>query len=116
MVYAELIWLAAHATETAANGYEVIMKLLLERGAKLDFKTYLPDRTPLSHAAENGHKATVRLLLENGAEPEFKDQHGVTPLLCAAAKGHEAIVKLLLEKGAEPDSKDCGRYPGVELL
>jgi ankyrin repeat protein len=46
----------------AENGYEAVVKLLLETG-KVDVN--LKDssrRTPLSWAAENGHEAVVKLL------------------------------------------------------
>jgi ankyrin repeat protein len=45
-----------------------VVKLLLEKGAVLETKDKIYDRTPLSHAAGNGHEAVVKLLLEKGAE------------------------------------------------
>ena len=47
--------------------YEVVMKLLLERGAELEIKDK-HGRMPLFWAAEKGHEAVVKLLLEKGAE------------------------------------------------
>jgi ankyrin repeat protein/Cdc6-like AAA superfamily ATPase len=92
----------------AAEGQEVVVRLLLENGADVESKDG-SGRTPLSWAAENGHEAVVKLLLEKGAELEFKDHwYGRTPLSWAAENGHEAVVKLLLEKGAELESKDRG--------
>ena len=91
----------------AAYGDKAVVKLLLEKGAQLEFKDIVFGQTPLLSAAENGHEAVVKLLLEKGAQLESKDNsYGQTPLLWSAANGHEAVVKLLLEKGAQLESKD----------
>ena len=91
----------------AENGHEVVVKLLLEKGAELETKDEECDWTPLSWAAENGHEAAVKLLVEKSAELETKDEeYGRTPLSWAAENGHEVVVKLLVEKGAELETKD----------
>jgi ankyrin repeat protein len=51
------------------------VKLLLEKGAKLESKDYENGRTPLAWAAERGHEVVVKLLLEKGAKLESKDEH-----------------------------------------
>ncbi|KAL2820650.1 hypothetical protein BJX63DRAFT_418288 [Aspergillus granulosus] len=71
-------------------GHEVIVKLLLDRGANLD-STDSSGRTPLSYAAQNGHEAIVRLLVDRGANLDSTDNSGQTPLLHAAESWHEAI-------------------------
>ena len=98
----------------AARGHEAVVRLLLEKGAKLEAKDS-NGRTPLSWAAELGHEAVVKLLLEKGPKLEAKDdKYGRTPLSWAAANKHEAVVKLLLEKGAKLEAKDSnGRTPLV---
>jgi ankyrin repeat protein len=90
-----------------------VVKLLLEKGAELEFKDN-DGRTPLSLAAGYRHEAVVKLLLmKAGVDPNSYDKHGRTPLWWAAASGHEAVVRLLLAKdGVDPDSKDkYGRTP-----
>jgi hypothetical protein len=92
----------------ASNGYETVVKLLIERD---DVKADSKDRygqTPLSHAASNGHETVVKLLMErDDVEADSKDQYGRTPLLYAAWSGHETIVKLLIERNdVETNSKD----------
>ncbi|KAI0447277.1 hypothetical protein F4803DRAFT_364494 [Xylaria telfairii] len=87
-------------------GNEVIVKLLLEKGADLESKDTAYGRTPLSWAARNGHEGVVKLLLEKGADLESKDNSGRTPLSWVAEWGQEMIAKLLLEKGADLESKD----------
>ena len=91
--------------KAAANGHVAVVKLLVEKGAKLEAKDERNGLTPLLWAAANGHEAVVKLLLEKGAELEAKD-HGQTPLFYAAANGREAVVKLLVEKGAKLEAKD----------
>jgi ankyrin repeat protein len=51
----------------AEKGHEAVVKLLLEKGAKLGSKDRWTDTTPLSLAAKYGHEAVVKLLLEKGA-------------------------------------------------
>src|ERR1700733_3963544 len=94
--------------KAAANGHVAVVKLLLEKGAKLEAKDERNGLTPLLWAAANGHEAVVKLLLEKGAELETKSDkdNGQTPLFYAAANGREAVVKLLLEKGAKLEAKD----------
>ncbi|RYC65780.1 hypothetical protein CHU98_g423 [Xylaria longipes] len=81
-------------------GHEVIVRLLLDKGAGLESKDKY-GLTPLSWAAEMGHEGVVRLLLDEGADLESKDkEYGQTPLSWAAENGYEGVVRLLLEKGA----------------
>jgi ankyrin repeat protein len=92
----------------ARNGYQTIVKLLLDSDIiDADLKDG-EGRMPLSWAAENGHEAVVKLLLDKGAELEPKDNGGQAPLAWAAGNGHRAVVKLLLDKGAKLQHKDSG--------
>ncbi|PQE28114.1 ankyrin repeat-containing protein [Rutstroemia sp. NJR-2017a BBW] len=87
------------------EGHEVIVKLLLDKGAEIETKS-TSGQTPLLWAAMNGNEAVVKLLLEKGAELEAKDySYGLTPLSWAVKNGNEAVVKLLLEKGVEIETK-----------
>ncbi|KIW67300.1 hypothetical protein PV04_06564 [Phialophora macrospora] len=97
----------------AENGYEAVVKRLLEKGADLESTDEDYGRTPLSWAVKKGHEAVVKQLLEKGANLESKENNGRTSLSWAATIGHEAIVKQLLEKGADLESRDevYGRKP-----
>jgi ankyrin repeat protein len=86
----------------AGGGHEVVVRMLLDKGADVEAKDE-DGRTPLLCAAERGHEAVVRMLLDKGADIEAKDKDGWTPLLCAAESGHEAVVRMLLDKGADVD-------------
>ncbi|RYP50073.1 hypothetical protein DL768_004359 [Monosporascus sp. mg162] len=101
-----------------ANGHVGIVKMLLEKGAKVDNKDSY-GQTPLSWAAYSEHETIVRLLLVNGArlKPEdgfleSRDRRGQTPLLRAAHRGQDGVVQMLLDKGAYMEAKDDdGRTP-----
>ncbi|KFY29750.1 hypothetical protein V493_02257 [Pseudogymnoascus sp. VKM F-4281 (FW-2241)] len=94
-------------SHAAANGHEVVVKLLLVSGANIDSQ----DRegwTPLVYATNNGHEVVVKLLLANGAKIDLQNStFGWTPLQFAIQHGHEAIVKLLLANGANVNSQDA---------
>ena len=90
----------------AENGYETVVKLLIENGAAVD-SVNKNGQTPLSLAAEDGHEIVVKLLIENGAVVDLADKWDLTPLSYATKNGHEAVVKLLMER-----SKDQRRKRG----
>ena len=80
----------------AENGYETVVRLLLDTG-KVDIDAKNKDgQTPLLWAAKNGHGTVVRLLLDTGkVDIDAKDDSGRTLLSWAAEKGYEAVVNLL---------------------
>src|SRR5277367_5111474 len=53
-------------------GHEAVVKLLLEKGANVEYKSG-NGCTALWWAAEKGHEAVVKLLLEKGADVEPKN-------------------------------------------
>ena len=65
--------------KAAEKGHEAVMKLLLEKGAVLEYKD-IWGKTPLSWAAENGYETILKILLEKGAELETKNSGNQTPL------------------------------------
>ncbi|KAL9083045.1 MAG: hypothetical protein Q9159_006024 [Coniocarpon cinnabarinum] len=81
------------------QGYEDIVKLLLEAGADVNFQTSFKD-SPLSIAARHGHLEVVRLLLDHGANVSSENVGAETPLLEACNNGHDAIGELLVQRGA----------------
>jgi len=96
----------------AETGNELVVRLLLERGADLDLRDR-EGQAPLSLAVEKGHKTVVKLLLDHGAKTESKDRSGRTPLSRASKDGQEGLIRLLLDHGAHLDSKD---YDGRTAL
>ena len=90
----------------AENGYEGVVRILLDAGAISDLKDE-NGGTPLLWAAKNGYEGVVRILLDAGATVDSKDKsYGRTPLSCAAENGYEGVVRILLDAGAISDLKD----------
>ncbi|CAI7675340.1 unnamed protein product [Penicillium palitans] len=90
------------------NGYDTVVKQLLETDVDIDAKGRC-GMTPLSLAARDGHSAVVKQLLEIGVDREPKDQSERTPLSWAAGNGHDAVVKQLIEADVDVDPKDYSR-------
>jgi hypothetical protein len=63
----------------AINGYEDIVKLLLDAGCNLECVNYDKD-TPLLDAVDNGHIEVVKLLLDAGVNPRKANVNGEEPL------------------------------------
>ena len=80
---------------SAENGYEGIVKLLIEAGADVTAN----DNYAIQVSTENGHEKIVKLLIEAGADS--------TSLIIDAVKdGKLEIVKLLIEAGAIENMKE----------
>ena len=90
-----------------------MVKLLLDRGAKIDAVTNLGVISALTFAIGHDDLNMVKLLVQKGANvnsPAMEtDGAGriinVTPLMLASAGNKIAIVKFLLEKRADPNKK-----------
>ena len=86
----------------ALKGEAEGLKLLLERGAKIN----RPGWSPLHYAASGPDPEIVRTLLDRGAEIDAPAPSGTTPLMMAAQYGSEDSVKLLLQRGADPGKRN----------
>lgn len=83
------------------NGYQDVVRILLERGVEVDMRLDGLGTTALIVASRKGHTNLVQLLLHYGAEvPRW-----CTALHSAARNGHVAIVKMLLDAGADPNTR-----------
>jgi len=86
----------------AMEGTTEIVRLLLDRGVKVDLRTS-EGATPLVYASLEGNTEVAKLLLDRGADVNNTagfDGAG-TPLMAAAKKGSLDTVKLLVERGAD---------------
>lgn len=98
----------------AFGGHLQIVYFLLERGAKVEKKSF--GQTALTKAAMMGHNEIVSLLLERGADPNIRlrGNKGTVltnwTILHTAAGGfyetHLQVVILLLKHGAEVNAKN----------
>jgi ankyrin repeat protein len=103
----------------AQEGYEAVIKVLLNVSNIGLNVTDQNGRTPLWWAADKGHEAVVQLLLATGKvdiELQVSRSHN-TPLHCAALRGHGGVVQLLLDTGVvDVDLKSGGREQTPLLL
>ncbi|XP_075678600.1 uncharacterized protein LOC113798829 isoform X3 [Dermatophagoides pteronyssinus] len=102
---------------SAERGYNELMNLLIEHGARIKFTELRPDDKalgnppratiadePLRLAIKNGHLECAEILLKNGADPNARYFLGseinlISPL-------NVMCLEMLLKYGAIPDSRD----------
>jgi ankyrin repeat protein len=110
----------------AQKGHADIIRLLVEKGAKVD----MPDEqghTPLFHAADKGMVEAVATLLDLGADIHHISHTSRTALFGAAMRNHTEVIELLLDRGADPNATvngstalfyavGNGHYDAVKLL
>jgi len=92
----------------AAAGKADVVKLLLERGARINcgLDAY-PSAYPLHEAARHGHLDMARFLLDHGAQVNAAGTvDGTTALHLACQGGHAEMAEFLLEKGARVNATD----------
>ncbi|NXM48461.1 ASB10 protein, partial [Gymnorhina tibicen] len=88
---------------TASRGYTDCLRLLLLRGAAVDFAP--GGKTALHEACAAASTDCVRLLLSSGADPEAVSEDGYRPLhLCKSSDSIECV-RQLLQHGASANSR-----------
>ncbi|NXY64859.1 ASB10 protein, partial [Callaeas wilsoni] len=88
---------------TASRGYTDCLRLLLLRGAAVDFAP--GGKTALHEACAAASTDCVRLLLGSGADPEAVSEDGYRPLhLCKSSDSIECV-RQLLQHGASVNSQ-----------
>lgn len=90
---------------TADQGYELGVRYLIARGARVNDRGQ-ESRTALGVAAAAGYTDIVRHLLDAGADPDKTGLRREVPLIRAARNGHLEAVKALIENGAYPEDTD----------
>eukprot|EP00435_Cladocopium_sp_Y103_P003851 s1146_g1.t1 len=105
MDYCEKPFFRSALWEATWKNCEPIVKLLVEKGATVDFADY-QGRTPLHEAAYYGHQNLVEFLLDKGHPIDAVDQNQQTPLFRAAEAGRYEIVELLVKRGAHTGMLD----------
>uniref|UniRef100_A0A8D0CA49 M-phase phosphoprotein 8 n=1 Tax=Salvator merianae TaxID=96440 RepID=A0A8D0CA49_SALMN len=111
----------------AAGGHDDILRLLIRKGAKVNFRQK-NGTTALIHAAEKNNLTTVAILLEAGACVNLQQNSGETALMKACKRGNYDIVRLMIESGADCNissnyhsnalhfAKQCNNLQVYELL
>ena len=82
------------------------IKMLLDKGARVNDVNLGDEVTPLHLACYLGYHDIVELLVARGANVNFYSFKFSTPLHLAVANGHLNTIKLLLKHGARKDVKD----------
>lgn len=80
-----------------ASGHEAIVRLLLEKGVKIEV-TDINGMTPLLIAAGTGHESIIRLLLEHGANLDTKNKEGKTALDLAQGNNIKSLLRKEIAK------------------
>ena len=75
------------------------MRLLVERGAKVNVAERRMGQTPLMWAAAGGHTAIARFLIDSGADVRAVSTNGFRPMLFAAASGDADSARALIAAG-----------------
>jgi ankyrin repeat protein len=90
--------------QIAANKNQLeVVKLLVEKGADLNYKHPITKMTALALAALDGHKDVVAYLLSKGADPNIKLRGNVSIVRAVRDEGNTAMVDLLVKGGAKDD-------------
>jgi len=84
----------------ARMGHDKCVRLLLSRGAHVDFIGADVVLTPLVEACKNGHAQVVETLLHAGSSVHQLTRMNHTPLMYASANGHIGCAQLLIDHGA----------------
>jgi ankyrin repeat protein len=85
---------------TARNEPE-ILRLLIEKGVKVNVNGRRDNTTPLILSGMYMTKDDIKVLLDAGADINLADPDGDTPLIMAALCGEADSVEYLLERGAD---------------
>lgn len=97
-------YFAWSALQIAANkGQLEVVKLLVDKGADLNYKHPITKMTALSLAAVDGYTEVVTYLLSKGADPNIKLRGNVSIVRVVRDEGNTAMVDLLLKNGAKDD-------------
>jgi len=88
--------------EAAGAGKLEVVKLLIERGADVNWATS-EGCTPLHSVAASPHGDFIevaRVLIQHGADVHAQTSDGHTPLSGASGRGHSGVVQVLQNHGA----------------
>jgi ankyrin repeat protein len=89
----------------AREGRPEIAEVLIENGAKINFKGK-DGASALTIAAQHGNSGVTFVLLAKGADINIRNDHGNTALMYGAEYGQTEIVRLLLTANADVTPKD----------
>jgi ankyrin repeat protein len=89
-----------------SSGKLPIVKVLIERGADIDYQELGKLRNALMLAAKNGHNDVVNELLQRGSVVNIVDKFNMTALMYASKGGHVDAMRTLLLRGGGANYTD----------
>ncbi len=92
--------------EAVINEKESVVKLLLEKGANPNSRSYEEDSSVLSYAYRVRNLRLLKMLITHGANVNFENAWGRFILYFAASNGELEIAKLLIENGADVNKQN----------
>eukprot|EP01100_Stratorugosa_tubuloviscum_P003352 TRINITY_DN180_c1_g1_i1.p1 TRINITY_DN180_c1_g1~~TRINITY_DN180_c1_g1_i1.p1 ORF type:complete len:264 (+),score=142.74 TRINITY_DN180_c1_g1_i1:152-943(+) len=90
----------------AEQGLNIIVKVLIEKGANINAASKIGLR-PVHFAAASGRATVLNTLFNKGADINAITQSGKTILHKAAFSGDEELLLWALRKGVDPTVRDC---------
>jgi ankyrin repeat protein len=97
-------YFAWSALQIAANkGQLEIIKMLVEKGAEIDYRHPITKMTSLHLAAFDGYEDVVKYLLSKGSDPNLKLRGGVSIVRAVRDTGNTKMVEILMAGGAKDD-------------
>jgi ankyrin repeat protein len=90
--------------QVAANKNQLaIVKLMVERGADVNYKHPITKMTSIALAAYNGNKDMVQYLISKGGDPNIKLRGDVSIVRMARDMGKADMAEFLMQNGAKDD-------------
>lgn len=97
----------------AYEGRAAIVRLLLDRGAKMEGTGY--HGTILMHAVHGKNTEIIKIFTDCGADVNAADKWGFTPLMTAAREGDTGVAKALLALGARADARNYEKTTACDI-
>ena len=92
------------------NGSIYTIRILIDRGADIQFTDFKKGRNALHIAAKYGQPEAIEMLCSRGAIVNAADANGLTALMHAAKNGHSKCIQALLNRGANVILLDNNGY------